>query len=77
MKNEDAAKVLHAVHDLAPAIAARSAEIEEARRLPADLLDQLKAAGCFRMFLPRSHGGHEVDLRTGAALLGQPTGFWT
>ncbi len=69
MKNEDAAKVLHAVRDLAPSIAARSAEIEEARRLPADLLEQLKAAGCFRMFLPRSHGGHEVDLRTGMDVL--------
>ncbi|WP_437602702.1 acyl-CoA dehydrogenase family protein [Sorangium sp. So ce590] len=67
MKNEDA--VLHAVRDLAPSIAARSAEIEEARRLPADLLGQLKAAGCFRMFLPRSHGGHEVDLRTGMDVL--------
>ncbi|XYI01699.1 acyl-CoA dehydrogenase family protein [Sorangium sp. So ce1128] len=65
MRNEDAAKVLQAVRDLAPTISSRSAEIEEARRLPADLLGQLKAAGCFRMFLPRSHGGHEVDLRTG------------
>ncbi|WP_437818758.1 acyl-CoA dehydrogenase family protein [Sorangium sp. So ce1078] len=69
MKNEDAAKVLQAVRDLAPAIAARSGEIEEARRLPADLLGQLKAAGCFRMFVPRSHGGHEVDLRTGIDVL--------
>ncbi|WP_437299903.1 acyl-CoA dehydrogenase family protein [Sorangium sp. So ce426] len=69
MKNEDAAKVLHAVRDLTPAIASRSAEIEEARRLPADLLGQLKAAGCFRMFVPRSHGGHEVDLRTGMDVL--------
>ncbi|WP_437941232.1 acyl-CoA dehydrogenase family protein [Sorangium sp. So ce341] len=69
MKNEDAAKVLHAVRDLAPAIAARSADIEEARRLPADLLEQLKAAGCFRMFVPRSHGGHDVDLRTGMDVL--------
>ncbi|XXX81034.1 acyl-CoA dehydrogenase family protein [Sorangium sp. So ce134] len=67
--NDDAAKVLHAVRDLAPSIAARSAEIEEARRLPPDLLEQLKAAGCFRMFLPRSHGGHEVDLRTGMDVL--------
>src|SRR5690242_15549499 len=46
MRNEDAAKVLQAVRDLAPALSSRSAEIEEARRLPADLLGQLKAAGC-------------------------------
>ncbi len=49
MKNEDAAKVLHAVRDLAPAIASRSAAIEEARRLPADLLAGSRrrvASGC-------------------------------
>ncbi|WP_438020049.1 acyl-CoA dehydrogenase family protein [Sorangium sp. So ce315] len=69
MTNEDAAKVLRAARDLAPTIVARAAEIEEARRLPADLLGELKAAGCFRMFLPRSHGGCEVDLRTGMDVL--------
>lgn len=55
--------------ELAPAIAARAAEIDAARRLPADLLAQLKAAGFFRMFVPRSHHGHEADLRTGMAVL--------
>lgn len=69
MKDEHRAKVLQAVYDLAPVISARSEEIEAARRLPPDLLDQLKAAGCFRMFVPRSHGGDEVDLRTGMAVL--------
>ncbi|WP_437737026.1 acyl-CoA dehydrogenase family protein [Sorangium sp. So ce1335] len=69
MTNEYAAKVLQAVRDLAPTIAARGAELDEARRLPADLLGELKAAGCFRMFLPRSHGGYDVDLRTGMDVL--------
>ena len=36
-----AADVLAAVEQLAPTIAGRAAEIEEARRLPADLLDEL------------------------------------
>lgn len=49
--------VLHAVRELAPAIAGRAAEIEAARRMPGDLLDDLKAAGCFRMLRPPSHGG--------------------
>ena len=49
--------VLDAVRALAPTIAARAAEIEAARRLPADLLDALVDAGCFRMLLPASHGG--------------------
>jgi alkylation response protein AidB-like acyl-CoA dehydrogenase len=54
--------VLDAVRDLAPAITARAPEVEAARRLPRDLLDQLIAAGCFRMLLPTSHGGLGADL---------------
>lgn len=57
-----AAKLLDAVRELSPAITARSAEIETARELPHDLLGGLIAAGCFRMFVPRSHGGLEIDL---------------
>jgi alkylation response protein AidB-like acyl-CoA dehydrogenase len=53
--------VLDAVRALAPAIRARAEEIERARRLPPDLVDELLAAGCFRMLVPRSHGGAELD----------------
>ncbi|HEX5097668.1 MAG TPA: acyl-CoA dehydrogenase family protein [Acidimicrobiia bacterium] len=49
--------VAERVRALAPSIAARAAEIEAARRLPLDLLDDLKRAGCFRLLLPTSHGG--------------------
>jgi alkylation response protein AidB-like acyl-CoA dehydrogenase len=42
-----------------------AAEIEAARELPSDLLGDLVGAGCFRMFVPRSHGGLEVDLPSG------------
>ncbi|BBH67696.1 flavin-dependent monooxygenase [Actinoplanes sp. OR16] len=68
--------------DLAPTLAARSAELDTARQLPADLVAELKAAGFFRMFVPRSHGGHEVDLRTGMAVLetlatAEPAVGWT
>jgi alkylation response protein AidB-like acyl-CoA dehydrogenase len=56
------APVLDAVLALAPSISARSPEIEDARRLPPDLLDDLVAAGCFRMLRPRSHGGEELPL---------------
>ncbi|WNM37265.1 acyl-CoA dehydrogenase family protein [Micromonospora halotolerans] len=61
--------LLTAVRELTPELTARAAEIERERELPADLLDRLRAAGCFRMFVPRGHGGHEVDLRTGMAVL--------
>ena len=57
-----AADVLAAVEQLAPAIAARANEIEAARRLPADLLEDLKVAGTFRLTGPASHGGLEADL---------------
>lgn len=57
-------RILDAVHDMAPAIAARAGEIEAARRLPPDLVTELTAAGCFGMLRPRSHGGAGVDLAT-------------
>jgi alkylation response protein AidB-like acyl-CoA dehydrogenase len=54
--------VLDAVRGLAPRIAGRAAEIEAARQLPRDLIDDLSAAGCFRMLVPRSHDGSGFDL---------------
>ena len=54
--------LLDAARALAPTIAARTTEVEAARRVPADLLDALVGAGCFRMLLPRSHGGAGADL---------------
>jgi len=57
----EAETLLDSVRDLAPSLRARSAEIDAGRRLPLDLLDQLKSAGCFRMFVPKSHGGLDVD----------------
>lgn len=54
---------------LAPAIAARAADIEAGRRIPRDLLDDLVAAGCFRALLPTSRGGLGVDLPTAARAL--------
>ncbi len=57
-----ATAALDAVRGLAPRIAARAAEIEAARRIPLDLVADLSAAGCFRMLVPRSHGGSGLDL---------------
>lgn len=54
--------VLDAARALAPTIAGRAAEIEAARRLPRDLLDELVASGCFRLLLPPTHNGIGADL---------------
>ena len=58
----EAKTMLDSIRDLAPSISARSAEIDAGRRLPLDLLAQLTAAGCFRMFVPKSHGGLDIDV---------------
>jgi indole-3-acetate monooxygenase len=56
-----AGDILAAVRHLAPTISGRAPEIERARRLPADLLRELKDAGCLRMLLPPTHGGLGVE----------------
>jgi hypothetical protein len=55
-------RLLADIRTLAPDIAARAAEIEAARRIPRDLVETLRSIGLFRMFVPRSHGGLELDL---------------
>ena len=62
-------EVLDAASALAPAIAARAAEIERSRRLPGDLLDDLLAGGCFAVFRPSSHGGIGADLPGGLRVI--------
>jgi indole-3-acetate monooxygenase len=61
-ETSEAARLLAAVRDLAPALAARSEEIETARRIPGDIVDSLRDIGVLRMLLPRSHGGFELSI---------------
>jgi alkylation response protein AidB-like acyl-CoA dehydrogenase len=60
--SSEAETVLQGAARLAPMIAARAADIERGRRLPADVREQLTALGCFRLALPASHGGAGADL---------------
>jgi indole-3-acetate monooxygenase len=53
---------LDAVDTLAAEITARAAEVEAARRLPADLAHRLAEAGLFRIMVPRDYGGGELHL---------------
>ncbi|MFP2926442.1 acyl-CoA dehydrogenase family protein [Pyxidicoccus sp. 3LG] len=71
MTTDAGAKLLRAVRELAPTLSARSADIEAAGQLPPDVVAMLKAAGCYRMFVPRSHGGLELDLVTGLEVLSE------
>jgi indole-3-acetate monooxygenase len=57
-----AARLLAAIEDLAPDLAARAGEIERSRRIPADIIDRLGRIGLFRTLLPRSHGGLELSV---------------
>jgi alkylation response protein AidB-like acyl-CoA dehydrogenase len=55
-------RLLANIRELAPAITSRAAEIEAGRRMPPDLVETLRSIGIFRMFVPQSHGGLELDL---------------
>lgn len=64
-----AERLLANIREIAPEIASRTAEIEAGRRIPLDLVDALRSSGVFRMFVPRSHGGLELDLPTGLEII--------
>ena len=57
----DSTKLRAAIADMADDIAARSAEIEEARRLPADLAETLSKAGLFNILKPAELSGPELS----------------
>ena len=58
-----AADIISVVRSLAPEIQSRGDEIAALRRLPLDLVTKLKAAGVFRMAMPRAWGGPEMTPR--------------
>src|SRR5580704_11751327 len=61
--NLSTANILENVRALAPEIQSRSDEIAALRRLPTDLVVKLKAAGAFRMAMPKAWGGPEMTPR--------------
>jgi alkylation response protein AidB-like acyl-CoA dehydrogenase len=57
----EAARLLAALREFAPEVAARSQEIEDGRRVPGDITIKLQRLGLFRALLPRSLGGLELS----------------
>src|SRR5258708_37356845 len=57
-----AQRLLADIRELAPLVTSRAAEIEAGRRIPPDLVKALRSMGVFRMFVPQTHGGLELDL---------------
>ena len=60
----DPAALQQAVRDLTPEFRARAAEGDRLRAMPADLVQRVRAAGLFRLNLPMSLGGLELDPAT-------------
>jgi alkylation response protein AidB-like acyl-CoA dehydrogenase len=65
-----AQRLLANIRELAPHVILRAAEIEAARRIPLDLVETLRSIGVFRMFVPQSHGGLELDLPAALEVIG-------
>src|SRR3984893_2939356 len=59
--DKSAIRTLDAAHELAPKIRAAAGEIEQGRRLPPPLVEEMQRAGVFRMAMPRTWGGPELD----------------
>lgn len=62
-------RMLNEVRKLRPNIIPRAEEIETLRHLPSDLIEALRAIGIFRMFVPRSHGGLDLDLASALEII--------
>jgi alkylation response protein AidB-like acyl-CoA dehydrogenase len=62
-------RLLLEIADMAPAISRRAGEMEAQRCIPRDLVDTLQSVGVFRLFVPRSHGGLELDLPAGIRII--------
>lgn len=67
--SEQGPRFLEQARGLRPAVVAARDEIEQARHLPASIVEALKRAGMFRIAMPRAWGGPELDLLTQLSLI--------
>lgn len=59
----EAVELLQRARELAPRLAARSADAEREGMVPAESVREIAAAGLFRVLQPRRWGGYELDPR--------------
>ena len=52
--------ISRSIRDLLPGIRARREEIEQARRMPTDLVEEIRKTGIFSLSVPRAIGGKEA-----------------
>src|SRR5712671_4766561 len=64
-----AESLLSDIQRIAPDIAARATEIETGRDIPTDLVETLRSVGVFRLLVPCSHGGLELELPVAAEVI--------
>jgi indole-3-acetate monooxygenase len=74
-------EILANTRALVPEIQRRTREMAKLRRIPSDLVEQLKAAGVFRIMFARSWGGPEMPLPQQVELMetlayGDPSVAW-
>ena len=65
----DCANAVARAHGITERLRATAARIEAGRALPSDIIAALHEARLFRLLLPRSLGGDELDLRTLAEVI--------
>ena len=61
MSSPDSAEYIDRARKLAPRVAERADEIDETRQIPVDLAGDLADAGLFRLLVPKSLDGAEIE----------------
>jgi alkylation response protein AidB-like acyl-CoA dehydrogenase len=61
MKSKNSAEYIERARQLAEQVSKRADEIDDIRRIPADLAGEMADAGMFRLLIPETLGGVEID----------------